>query len=167
MRRKGRSTGLKQDGLFQSTHPHGVRHCSLYVISPCFNISIHAPTWGATRALVAQQRQHPISIHAPTWGATCLILSPFILLGISIHAPTWGATNTPADIYVINRISIHAPTWGATLNHCLSNFPHDISIHAPTWGATRYLLMPPKRGRKFQSTHPHGVRRFLWRQKRS
>ena len=34
-------------------------------------ISIHAPTWGATRYKVSRYQRSAISIHAPTWGATC------------------------------------------------------------------------------------------------
>ena len=33
-------------------------------------ISIHAPTWGATRKPGDGDRSGEISIHAPTWGAT-------------------------------------------------------------------------------------------------
>ena len=33
-------------------------------------ISIHAPTWGATRKHFRKCHYHHISIHAPTWGAT-------------------------------------------------------------------------------------------------
>ena len=33
-------------------------------------ISIHAPTWGATREASALIEGINISIHAPTWGAT-------------------------------------------------------------------------------------------------
>ena len=56
---------------FQSTHPHGVRHD--FRLQPLckLDVSIHAPTRGATgnRSLAT----HPIvvSIHAPTRGATC------------------------------------------------------------------------------------------------
>ena len=56
-----------------------------------------------------------ISIHAPTWGATRHLCQPITLaLSISIHAPTWGATYTPKVERPIGEISIHAPTWGAT-----------------------------------------------------
>ena len=34
-----------------------------------------------------------------------------------------------------------------------------ISIHAPAWGATRPIVRS-RAGRKFQSTHPHGVRPY-------
>ena len=33
-----------------------------------------------------------VSIHAPTWGATLVSDSLDLLGGVSIHAPTWGAT---------------------------------------------------------------------------
>ena len=33
-----------------------------------------------------------ISIHAPAWGATVALLFTETELGISIHAPAWGAT---------------------------------------------------------------------------
>ena len=35
-----------------------------------------------------------------------------------------------------------------------------VSIHAPTWGATS-SYMNPSGDDAFQSTHPHGVRRYL------
>ena len=60
--------------------------------------------------------KHPwnISIHAPTWGATLLLVLAFPLAGISIHAPTWGATKSHSVTFIYIKISIHAPTWGAT-----------------------------------------------------
>ena len=99
-------------------------------------ISIHAPTWGATRIALRSFSDFPISIHAPTWGATFTPTLLSTLCGISIHAPTWGATDVgeccawawafqsthprgvrPMDIKYLTGliyISIHAPTWGAT-----------------------------------------------------
>ena len=59
-------------------------------------------------------------------------------------------------------VSIHAPTRGATRPKGSDLMLRGVSIHAPTRGATsgkseRRCLM------WFQSTHPHGVRRCLWR----
>ena len=59
--------------LFQSTHPRGVRPAFSHEKMKLFHISIHAPTWGATRSVASNRRFRGISIHAPTWGAT---LSP-------------------------------------------------------------------------------------------
>ncbi len=112
-------------GMFQSTHPHGVRHeslpecddsagfnprtrmgCDKDLNSFCvrYEVSIHAPAWGATSGLPLHisfdqfQSTHPhgvrrrtqrqagrsvtVSIHAPAWGATsadqaCLLLTVF------------------------------------------------------------------------------------------
>ena len=57
--------------LFQSTHPRGVRHEVRTIHSRSIQVSIHAPTRGATktpllRALITES----VSIHAPTRGAT-------------------------------------------------------------------------------------------------
>ena len=78
------------------------------------NISIHAPTRGATivsvelcdfllfQSTLPREERHKaqnylkryyiISIHAPTRGATLRLINPLPVLCISIHAPTRGAT---------------------------------------------------------------------------
>ena len=43
-----RATPRRAIALFQSTHPHGVRHVILSGMDRDVAISIHAPTWGAT-----------------------------------------------------------------------------------------------------------------------
>ena len=83
---------FSQLSQFQSTHPRGVR-LKHNIMPRSEEISIHAPTWGATHRPVTSavvlplfQSTHPrgvrlrlrvglqppevISIHAPTWGAT-------------------------------------------------------------------------------------------------
>ena len=78
---------------FQSTHPRGVRPGHQQKNVPVQQVSIHAPTWGATITSITPRakttsfnpRTHvgcdlrcrtkstntlPVSIHAPTWGAT-------------------------------------------------------------------------------------------------
>ena len=56
-----------------------------------------------------------ISIHAPTRGATLKVKAASVAVSISIHAPTRGATVT-LGIYTRGlNISIHAPTRGATV----------------------------------------------------
>ena len=56
-----------------------------------------------------------ISIHAPTRGATDIQRMPFICFFISIHAPTRGATHSQYFKLQHIFISIHAPTRGATI----------------------------------------------------
>ncbi len=65
---------------FQSTHPRGVR-CSEGRHSQWrVQVSIHAPTRGATLVLRRSVTSHRVSIHAPTRGATFLFISLYTLL---------------------------------------------------------------------------------------
>ena len=102
-------------------------------------ISIHAPTRGATLEAMASMAKVPkISIHAPTRGATIHTRSARLLHRISIHAPTRGATFILGYMLGIQQISIHAPTRGAT-----------------SVGAALITIQPV-----FQSTLPRGERPF-------
>ena len=123
-------------GLFQSTHPRGVRPDGNIPNRSMLDISIHAPTWGATQTKQRQRQEQQISIHAPTWGATNFVTEMLSAKEISIHAPTWGATTNAFEGYGGLIISIHAPTWGATRLLITDVATTPISIHAPTWGAT-------------------------------
>ena len=77
---------------------------------------------------------------------------------VSIHAPTRGATASVLVLPENVQVSIHAPTRGATTERYLQHPLRIVSIHAPTRGATRQNL-EYYRIKKFQSTHPLGVRR--------
>ncbi len=88
------------------------------LFSPKFEISIHAPTRGATsrffnaasRFSNFNPRSYKRSDDKP-W--ICKLLARFI----SIHAPTRGATKKSLLLCYLVTISIHAPTRGATDNH--------------------------------------------------
>ena len=56
--------------LFQSTRPRGARRLWDQSDSGSKEVSIHAPTWGATSDLYRLSNIYSVSIHAPTWGAT-------------------------------------------------------------------------------------------------
>ena len=77
---------------------------------------------------------------------------------VSIHAPTRGATTPLRQYNGEIHVSIHAPTRGATNRDFWTAKGYGVSIHAPTRGAT-ILPLRHYQERKFQSTHPHGVRR--------
>ena len=121
-------------------------------------VSIHAPTWGATKCTCRQhptnQRFNPrthmgcdgrtlvqsvrllVSIHAPTWGATILTILLANGVSVSIHAPTWGATQGSC-IYTRHDHSFNPRThMGCDRSHQLVYCRAQVSIHAPTWGAT-------------------------------
>ena len=145
-----------------------------------FSISIHAPTWGATHYGIQRTTFRSISIHAPTWGATKFTGALSLILIISIHAPTWGATfsngkdsglmlfqsthprgvrrHLRGDLQRREPISIHAPTWGATSerNGRHQNTYFNPRTHVGCDGTNSSNSIPRK---KFQSTHPRGVRR--------
>ena len=148
---------MASPALFQSTHPSGVRRDGAFVVHVECEISIHAPQWGAT-----QHRSNPTPERRnfnPRTPVGCdlviTILRRFWL--ISIHAPQWGATRTSAWSRRYLSISIHAPQWGATTKSLIISGDRVISIHAPQWGATSptsWCCFVPL----FQSTHPSGVR---------
>ena len=77
--------------VFQSTHPHGVRpapNCDVGTTPKFQSTHPHGVRRNALRFLAARQ----VSIHAPTRGATSYITILVQLLRVSIHAPTRGAT---------------------------------------------------------------------------
>ena len=165
--------------LFQSTHPRGVRRrvISSYRNTCDFNprthvgcdadfyhllymdeISIHAPTWGATELRKSKgirckfQSTHPRGVrpfgeisftdlthfnprtHVGCDKAGICPLLPHIHFNPRTHV---GCDSFTLLILLPPCISIHAPTWGATSDHDSDGSDDSISIHAPTWGATR------------------------------
>ena len=61
----------------------------IYILN---KVSIHAPTWDATKRLCITKKSFKVSIHAPTWDATIKRPRPPSRAPVSIHAPTWDAT---------------------------------------------------------------------------
>ena len=121
--------------LFQSTLPREERRhrCRQQLQRQNFNPRSHERS-DYLKALDHYIKE--ISIHAPTRGATLQLLPFPRFQRISIHAPTRGATPVVGCPPSADIISIHAPTRGATPSFCGSPFHQFISIHAPTRGAT-------------------------------
>ena len=145
-------------GQFQSTHPRGVRLnqlTGLYLVE-VFQ-STH-PRGVRRKRYKVQFESNDVSIHAPTWGATTFWCVSVEIVAVSIHAPTWGATLSSRSETGAGTVSIHAPTWGATTVFQLDRLPRLVSIHAPTWGATCCCMFHAFSISLFQSTHPRGVR---------
>ena len=124
--------------MFQSTHPHGVRHCwwCCRAQKPiCFNPRTHTgcDTYGKT-----SYGEYWVSIHAPTRGAT--------ITKVLSSEPRWGfnpRTHTGCDPAVSHQQQQSVGCFNPrTHTGC------DMSI--AFYRGTRLL---------FQSTHPHGVRR--------
>ena len=147
---------MQREREFQSTHPCGVRRRALDTIPAAIHFNPRTRV-GCDPEVMRDFERWQISIHAPVWGATAIGLIADVKIGISIHAPVWGATVFTRAATKKARISIHAPVWGATCQDFAKIVVKKISIHAPVWGATVGPLSL-KRDISFQSTHPCGVR---------
>ena len=164
--------------LFQSTRPRGARHERLVVLRGLKQFQSTRPR-GARRSIGKTVRAWTVSIHAPTWGATRLQKT---IKGVFMFQSTrprgarqirlkachmQGSFNPRAHVgrdMALGRVlvsivvSIHAPTWGATDICAVYAIRYLVSIHAPTWGATTshtFFVPEPE----FQSTRPRGARR--------
>ena len=101
--------------IFQSTLPRGERPTAQPSGSFISDISIHAPTRGATKT--------PIEIA--------------LGVDISIHAPTRGATNSPVSNKIFDIFQSTLPRGERRCRERFKEWAEQISIHAPTRGATR------------------------------
>ena len=84
--------GIALGVKFQSTLPRRERPAIIFGDTTAWNVSIHAPTKGATPNGTSANANADVSIHAPTKGATLQLPTVNMLLFVSIHAPTKGAT---------------------------------------------------------------------------
>ena len=146
-----------------------------------FLVSIHAPTWGATRNLLQISFLTKVSIHAPTWGATVHLSSQEPkstsfnprthmgcdrgLLMVMSNDQTFQSTHPhgvrqDVPLVGIKYLGFNPRTHMGCDNKCSSfRYCFAVSIHAPTWGATGRKNIH-RNARRFQSTHPHGVRQL-------
>ena len=126
-----------------------------------FDVSIHAPTWGATECVQARRTKRYVSIHAPTWGATVLkILLTFICLFQSTHPH--GVRQKYRPLHLRRMHSFNPRThMGCDLPR-VYRYRQDYQMFQSTHphGVRQYVMLIVPHSSKFQSTHPHGVRRL-------
>ena len=86
---------MKKLALYKCFNPRTHTGCdfSLFFIYLIIDVSIHAPTRGATSDKLDCRHPIQVSIHAPTRGATYPQAPYTSYLNVSIHAPTRGATS--------------------------------------------------------------------------
>ena len=156
--------GVKQ--RFQSTHPRGVRRALPFrAYNLVYNVSIHAPAWGATsrvaiyrtsldgfnpRTRVGCDRKIPMKLSKSSCfnprtrvgcDASCRMMDVQAYRFQSTHPRGVRLLhNSPFDRR--NTVSIHAPAWGATRRHAGHRPDRRVSIHAPAWGATWHFFVP-------------------------
>jgi len=110
---------------------------TLHRTLPIQNVSIHAPAWGATGALLGLYWVGLVSIHAPAWGATTMQSVLDLFIGFNPR------TRMGCDIKQKPLIKI---LWFQ------STHPH--GVRQDKRNHEEFVL-------RFQSTHPHGVRLYI------
>ena len=142
---------------FQSTHPHGVRRYYLNNSEVKEQVSIHAPTWGATDDKYIIPKKEKVSIHAPTWGATRCRVYPKVAQRFQSTHPHGVRLNSTIDgtaalqfqsthphgvrlpmthLSIFQRRFNPRTHMGCDIIKHLFSLIRIVSIHAPTWGAT-------------------------------
>ena len=126
----------------------------MFLMSNYFNPRSHE---GSDQHLQCRCRMGEISIHAPTRGATVWYTLEDLAEAISIHAPTRGATDVNAMESAIIIDFNPRSHEGSDFCPFSFGFLFCISIHAPTRGATE-IYGGEEIFNKFQSTLPRGER---------
>ena len=123
----------------------------------CINISIRAPTRGATIIGMLLTLSSRFQSALPRGERLVSVQIVILQLKISIRAPARGATLPPFPHSRPYVISIRAPARGATYAYRMYQTDTEISIRAPARGATLYAY---RLGRiiLFQSALPRGER---------
>ena len=85
------------------TSPHGERPAPSSCIRPASPFQFTLPHGERQPAREKREMIFDVSIHAPAWGATRAALPPYPNQGVSIHAPAWGATSPPVEPPVPRR----------------------------------------------------------------
>ena len=152
-----RSDAYRSDIAFQSTHPRGVRLSWQLRTSTIKEVSIHAPTRGATIFLFSSFLL--FLCFNPRTHEGCDFSCPFARLCYTCFNPRTheGCDECGINLYVREIVSIHAPTRGATLMgfHKVHNkaFQSTHPRGVRLIGSSNYAF-----SNEFQSTHPRGVR---------
>ena len=150
----------EREKRFQSTHPRGVRpeitrpkRCHTINFNPRTREGCDADATFVSRDVIGFQSTHPRGVRLQR-----IQIGASLILFQSTHPRGVRLINFEAFI-ACGNISIHAPARGATAYSKERGEYAYISIHAPARGATRRKWTIGLRKRKFQSTHPRGVRR--------
>ena len=141
---------------FQSTRPRGARPRTRSQSSCSFSFNPRAHV-GRDRVETDLFPFIQVSIHAPTWGATATAAKTTAQEKVSIHAPTWGATQSHRKQGDGRAVSIHAPTWGATDSRKKQQHKKKFQSTRPR-GARPIWLFIVVGINRFQSTRPRGAR---------
>ena len=164
--------------MFQSTHPHGVRLYQDFFRDSQW-VSIHAPARGATETKLYERPVYEVSIHAPARGATADLnlkhsgtefqsTHPHGVRHTPLFSPLkYGGfnprTRTGCDLLNVSAYLMPGCFNPRTRTGCdvfrFIRYSSTPCFNPRTrTGCDIYHLLDAKIKRKFQSTHPHGVR---------
>ena len=155
----GGATGNRQavvaGARFQFTRPRGARRLGGDRLRPGTVFQFTRPRGARLRAL--SHRPHPqVSIHAPTGGATTALADRVSMTPFQFTRPRGARLIAHGRQIVALAFQFTRPR-GARRCRTRGFRPPRVSIHAPTGGAT--LIRGPRRAKKkFQFTRPRGAR---------
>ena len=119
---------------FQFTRPRGARLLAAR-LARRRDVSIHAPTGGATVARDPRVAVMAVSIHAPTGGATMSLYGWLVMNGFQFTRPRGARQIVAWSLYVMALFQFTRPR-GARRKPRNTRRGCMVSIHAPTGGAT-------------------------------
>ena len=143
---------------FQSTRPRGARRITGVTMGAHRRFQSTRPRGARPSRTNRYRRFFEVSIHAPAWGATLVVTRERLARSVSIHAPAWGATKGVGLEGRGQPVSIHAPAWGATLPVLIAAVPTSCFNPRARVGRDAPLPGTPRQPLSFQSTRPRGAR---------
>ena len=123
-----------------------------------FDVSIHAPAWGATKHDSRDAASRQFQFTLPRGERQLPSLAQQQFAKVSIHAPAWGATPRPGVLPASQVVSIHAPAWGATFWPILASRPFSTFQFTLPRGERRDRKQTTVLEFPFQFTLPRGER---------
>ncbi len=121
----------------------------------CFN---PRPHMGGDQTTEWLKQFNAVSIHAPTWGATKQHIEKILKVKFQSTPPHGGRRHKDLDILFLSCFNPRPHMGGDGRLHLFLVDGAEVSIHAPTWGATLLRRSSTVDRVAFQSTPPHGGR---------
>ena len=145
--------------LFQSTRPRGARQSGSPTpasVRGSFNPRAHVGRDRVSRVTFSTVTE--VSIHAPTWGATSPRCRRRCCRCVSIHAPTWGATSPATISDVLTEFQSTRPRGARHKSSIFLVHGFQFQSTRPRGARPWRLSSYPCSWRLFQSTRPRGAR---------
>ena len=121
-------------------------------------ISIHAPSWGATRRPLPPASDERFQSTPPRGGRRMSLIISTLSSIFQSTPPRGGRPSHLSEVDSMLGFQSTPPRGGRPLPVFVDDRVQHISIHAPSWGATALLPGLPDDLVQFQSTPPRGGR---------